>query len=370
MDTVKDYREKNKYLKIYNELTYYEQDFLLISKSFSSILLKKYKLIFEAIALINEIKLEINYILNKNEKNEYRIDFDMYKNKKEYNNNIYYKTVLNESISIYEKREYLPINKLIESLKYNDLERRVEIHNNYLDLRRYYNSSEYFPSIKKITNVVEEYTNLNEEVIIVFPLYLDEEQGIFNSKKQGYFKIYYEFSDYYNKLICEIIKINKLNKITIILPNLMRYKDYISWEVVIKNIAKNNKKNIRVGLVLEDYEMYFDIGDKKLPEFVIIDYKEINHNSNEDKIINFKNFKGFFESKFRDIHAILKNAKIEHYILLESMNNEQIIEKMIIMGFKKYIYDSQNSLSLVNSINNHSSRRGIFKKNQTNIDIK
>lgn len=358
---------KSKYLKIYEMLQNYEEDFLLINKSLSSILQKKYKKIFKALVLINEIKNQINYVINNKENKEYIINFYKYLENREKEPNIYYDVVINEVISIYEDNYHLEQKSDIKTLKYNDIEKNYKSFNNYIDLRIYYNSNNYLPSVNRAVEIINKKTINNEEIMIVFPLFLDEEKGIFNSKKQGYFKIYYEFSDYYEKLINEIIKTP--NNITILLPNLMRYKDYISWEVVIKNVAKNHNRSVRVGLILDDYHMLIDLEENKLPEFVLIDYEEMNDNNNEGKTIDFKNFKGYFETKFRDIHAFLKNAKIEHYIFINRINNEQIIEKLIIMGFKKFIFDDEVYPALVNSINNHCSRRGIFKKNQTNIYI-
>ncbi|MDY0276515.1 MAG: hypothetical protein RBQ97_00365 [Acholeplasma sp.] len=233
----------------------------------------------------------------------------------------------------------------------------------YIDLREMYRNMSIFPKLSDIRLILSERMKTVKNAYVVLPLFIDANSKVFTSENHGYSRIYYEYRGYYDRLINLITESLRDKNIMVVIPNVMRYKDFLFWRAVIKSNNSANS-NVRIGIILDEYEMLYEVDNKRLMDFVIIDFQKIVLNNNQRETTTYNEFKIYVEVIMRDIHMTLKSKKIDHMVIAKKVVDEQIIEKIFKMGFDKCIYVDTNNKYIINSINNYMSRRGKYRKSQ------
>ncbi|VEU80088.1 hypothetical protein [Haploplasma axanthum] len=225
----------------------------------------------------------------------------------------------------------------------------------YIDLREFYKESDYFPTIDFIFENIKNRIIGVRKIYIVLPIFLTTKSLIFDSMNHGYHKVYYEYERYYQKLFDRLSKLDV--ETYFIISNFMRYKDFKMWSSSIKK--QFLKDQIKIGIMIEDYDVVYDFEDDNI-DLYIIDYDSVLEDFSDKKCISYQEFKENFENLYRDVHLYVKEKKRCLVVKTTELNNEKIIEKLFIMGFKSFIYDNKNNQYIINSINNYMSRRGKY----------
>lgn len=197
--------------------------------------------------------------------------------------------------------------------------------------------------------------NKNLTNYLVFPLNLTK-----TNNNYGYFNSYFKYKYYYDQIIKKIYILSNQYKIKLVLNEINNYNNYLYWYALIKEILPQ----IELGIIIDD--LYFEIPSEKIKaDFVIINLKQCFSNENITKNINYLTFKQHFEHDLRAFHTILKEQNINHFVNVVNINCEETLEKLLIMGFKNFIYTQAEFSLLVNIINKYQSRRGKYRKKIT-----
>lgn len=234
---------------------------------------------------------------------------------------------------------------------------------NFIDLRLFYDQDDYHPNIIDLVNNIKKNIEIESELNIVLPIFLETNSELLDSNNHGYLKIYFEYYYFYKRIIQAISSLRDNYFINIIIPNSMNYEDYLWWYVTVKEILEVGKEetNVKVGVVLDDFSMIYDIEKYASTDFVVIDFDELSYNLEYDNnYLTFNTFKEELEIPLRDIREVLKSKNIKHLIKAYNLNDENIIEKLIIMGFKDFVYPQSLIKSLNYVIDNYLSRRGKY----------
>lgn len=262
-------------------------------------------------------------------------------------------------------------NKPVINLKVNDCKNiltkcetefiGISGNTSYVDLREMYKLLSYYPTVTTIIECIKERFEKDTEVYLTLPLFLDEKVILFNSENHGYLNVYFENPNYYKDFVLKVIKLAEVYKLKIIVPSSMNYEDYLWWYLNIKQIAKKHglDKRISVGILLDELELQFDIEKYENVDLVLIDLDELDY-ENDLEEISKPYFKSNLEEELRYMHRFLKFKKIDHPVISYRIKDAGIIEKLIIMGFDKFIYPKCKLLEINKALCNYESRRGKY----------
>lgn len=260
----------------------------------------------------------------------------------------------NDLISLIETG--LPKDKS-ELFMFND-KKFVNTNKEVIDLKELFVLENYFPNTKTIIKYISKIIKENKNNYIYLPLYLMGKSKIFDTNNHGYFKIFYQYKDYYTNLITSIGESFSNYEITFVISNVMNYDVFIKWEVVIKKI----NPRFKVGLVIEDFEFLQNGIETINIDTVIINLDYINNNNFYKKPINQIYFKKYYLDNLRNLKALINLDKEELIIVTNIDNLTEIIEKLVIMGFKIFTFKEKDLEKLENSMEFYNSRRGKYIK--------
>lgn len=232
----------------------------------------------------------------------------------------------------------------------------------YFDLRTPYNQIDYYPDIKEIIKRIKRSIQSDSEIYITLSIFLETPSPVLTSNHNGYLKSYFKFNNYYDYIINEVTELSKDFKVNYLIPNSMYYKDYIWWYTSIKDVlATKAEKEAKVGLILEDDEMAYELEEIGHADIVVIDFDELTYEYTEDlEGLTYDEFKDNVIDLIRPIHSHLKYKKITHPIKSLKVNNSKIFEKLIMMGFTDFIYPPSSMRELTHALNSYMSRRGKY----------
>jgi len=253
--------------------------------------------------------------------------------------------------------------KYKKKVLYNFIEKDVEQHlkelsldgkkqSNYLKVKESYSELDYLnDQILDLIYLFNENTFTNKDDII----------KIINNKKYKYIILPFEINAIH--IVNEVNVIEQLNEILksieredefyLITPKFSSYNRYLYWSVLISQL---NKPNLKIGIILNEYELIYEIEEAPFTNLIIINYDEICVNNYE-----FRYFKEDIEQKMRLIKQIAKENDIKVVVKSNNLKNETIIEKLIIMGFKSFIYNENHYNHVKKSVLNYMSRRGKYR---------
>lgn len=315
-------------------------NYLKINKHLKTINIKKLEIVHLIVA--NQLMINIKYIEVPNNLKSFIKRFD--------------------NIKVIEKDELF--NSY--SLTIDESQKIKLINKQFIDLKLLYIDKNYFMTTSVLKNILIN-NNIDNQIIIRLPLFLYSNSLIFKSKYHGHYKLYYEFSKYFDNLIDMLSNLGNNENITLIISDIMTYNDYLLWRKKIRSLSENK---IKIGVVLEDFDFfeYNDFNEFNLIEriktfdLVII---QIDHLlMNQLGRIDFE-----IESYINEIHEDLKQfknylleLKITPVIYSKNLKNEQLLEKLMKMGFKNYIFSYENIGNVNNSYTKYMSRRGKYTK--------
>ena len=253
--------------------------------------------------------------------------------------------------------------KYKKKVLYNFIEKDVEQHlkelsldgkkqSNYLKVKESYSELDYLnDQILDLIYLFNENTFTNKDDII----------KIINNKKYKYIILPFEINAIH--IVNEVNVIEQLNEILksieredefyLITPKFSSYNRYLYWSVLMSQL---NKPNLKIGIILNEYELIYEIEEAPFTNLIIINYDEICVNNYE-----FRYFKEDIEQKMRLIKQIAKENDIKVVVKSNNLKNETIIEKLIIMGFKSFIYNENHYNHVKKSVLNYMSRRGKYR---------
>lgn len=229
--------------------------------------------------------------------------------------------------------------------------------NNFIDLRTFYDQKDYHPNIDDIINYINDNFKKESELYITLPLFLETKSSLLESNNHGYMQFYFEFYYFSIRIIKKIGTLTDNYNLNILIPNTMSYEDYYWWYVSIKVFLEKRINKIKIGMFVDDVDMLYSYEREFETDIVLIDFDELSYNLGE---ISYENFQLELEEGLRSIHDLLKYNKIPHPIKAVNLKNEQVMEKLIMMGFKEFIYPNNSYQKLNNVLKNYGSRRGKY----------
>lgn len=118
-----------------------------------------------------------------------------------------------------------------------------------------------------------------------------------------------------------------------------------------------NKNKVKIGLILNSFDEIYTINDDFLPDFIIV---------NLDLCVKYVNsytvFKECAISNLRNLREITRELKIKAFIRSNKLANQNVIEKLIILGYKDFVYNVKHYNEIESSVYNYLSRRGKYSK--------
>lgn len=317
--------------------------------------LKVDKLYFHQLLVITKNVVGVIYNQTEIDKNRIRNDFGIKIIQENDYQKCSFRTMSREAI-VDNKFTFYNINNQIKENGINFKKRNI------VDLRIMFNENHYHPNISFITEYIKTNIVNGSKVYIIYPLFIDTKSSILLSRKHGYFNIFYMFVGYYIKLMEEIVKLSDSYKISIVIPNKIDFSCYLKWRVLILNSCKQlGYSNVPVGVLLDDFDMQYDIEYYENTDFVIIDFDELAYNLVNDKNeLSKERFDEEMLVPLRLTHSFLKENRIKHIIMSKHLRNKYIMEKLLMLGYTEYIYSDANIPTIIDVMGNYMSRRGKF----------
>lgn len=238
------------------------------------------------------------------------------------------------------KKDYLTNNKTI------------------IDLRILYKDHSYIPTFDVVEEFLINNLSKSKENYVIFPLFLKGESTILKSNNHGYFRIYYEFKNFYDRLSELLIKMMNTYKVIIIIPNTMNLTVYKKWELYLKS----SFSEIKVGLLVDDFDIVNDFNEYSNFDGLIIDLDYINNNNFDNELLSKEYFNDNYLDSLRELKAVLLSKTDNYIISSKYMNNSEIIEKMVIIGYKNFYFDVKKLPFLQKTLENYYNRRGKYIK--------
>lgn len=364
--TVLDYYSNNRF-SAQSNLGDFIVDYLLgeqIAEIYQLIDDEKFTLLNVLRSIKNKLKskfIVVRYCLNEYDKSYYKLRaifekilFEAYV-RKQYEETIYLNKV---------KRIHLTILlKYKKKVKFNFAENDVKKYLNALSLDEK-KKSKYL----KVKESYNELDYLNDQMLDLMYLYNEETftnkddiMKIINDERYKYILLPFEISSIHTVSQVNVIKqtkemlrsVEREDEFYLIAPKYKNYHHYLYWSVFIMQL---NKSNLKTGIILNEYELIYEIEKAPFTNLIIINYDEISENNYE-----LRHFKENIEQKMRFIKQIAKENDIKVVVKSNNLKNETIIEKLIIMGFKTFIYNENHYSHVKKSVLNYMSRRGKYK---------
>lgn len=198
-----------------------------------------------------------------------------------------------------------------------------------------FNEENSYASLEKLSN-----ENFKPIEYVILPFH-------FNRKN---FSLFYEVLRFEKKMSKDK---------TYIIYNYSCFKDYLFYFVLFKTLG------YKVGIKINKYDTIHYFEKRTLVDSVIINLDELTKKDN-----SFYNFKQKTVAVLRDIKSFFKEKRVTVIIEINQLYSQQIINKLLIMGFDKLYFRDENYKVVEETIKDFLLRRSMYKERMKNKSSK
>lgn len=233
-------------------------------------------------------------------------------------------------------------------------ENKELINSNIIDLKEYYSNEIFCLDEKLLARYIKKFERFNK---LILPIGCGFNNNI-RSENIGFYSFFFENMYLYEVLFNVLKQEIRTEEITVIIPEVMCYEDYLFWYMTIKTYLGNH---VKVGIIINSINDLYEFDSFEKVESCLIDLDEIMR-KNSVEISSYENFNLKIVPKLRDIKAHLNEENIIPTIVVKEEINEEIINKCLKMGFCKFNNSRKNMETIKKSIKNYIKRRIKHKK--------
>jgi signal transduction protein with GAF and PtsI domain len=178
---------------------------------------------------------------------------------------------------------------------------------------------------------------------------------------------YFEYPDIFQACLKAFSKAcGSYENVSVVVPMIMSKNEVEEWRTCIEAVFEANKQKIpKIGIMIET-EAAFDYLEDYLEtkqDFIVIgldDLVEELHEIDRTENVSLIDFKKDIMRDLREIHRILRQAKVRHICTGNLLSNAEIFDKLIKMGFTEFCIPMEASIQSYKIVEQHFQNKGRY----------